>query len=169
MLVMSEEEVDQMERELLKDQERIKTNIFEGKVLSRTFKEITDGPSPTYDPLSPTHYLPRFSGGAVSDRRMGQLNQTRKDRKNSPNRRLQHKQRIPLLCRLGSLPHFLRQLYQTPQTQTGHPRSPRLLSFMSRWRRSRPLQWLSSCFSPKVCGVYGQGSEEDAAVLLSTA
>src|SRR5579859_858469 len=52
MLVMSEEEVDQMERELLKDQERIQTNIFEGKVLSRTFKEITDGP---YPPSQPPH------------------------------------------------------------------------------------------------------------------
>ena len=46
MLVMSEEEVDAMERELLKDQERIQTNIFEGKVLSRTYKEITDGSHP---------------------------------------------------------------------------------------------------------------------------
>lgn len=57
MLVMSEEEVDKMERELLKDQERIRTNIFEGKVLSRTYKEITDGPPLT---RSPNPLLPLF-------------------------------------------------------------------------------------------------------------
>jgi SWI/SNF-related matrix-associated actin-dependent regulator of chromatin subfamily A member 5 len=43
MLEMTEEEVEKMEKELLKDQERIKTNIFQGQVLARTNKEITDG------------------------------------------------------------------------------------------------------------------------------
>lgn len=45
MLTMTDEEVETMEKELLKDQERIRTNIFEGKVLSRTNREITDGPA----------------------------------------------------------------------------------------------------------------------------
>jgi SWI/SNF-related matrix-associated actin-dependent regulator of chromatin subfamily A member 5 len=45
-LVMSEDEVDAMERDLLRDQERIKTNIFQGTVLSRSFREITDGRPP---------------------------------------------------------------------------------------------------------------------------
>ena len=42
-LHMTDEEVEKMESELLKDQERIKTDLFEGKVLSRSFREITDG------------------------------------------------------------------------------------------------------------------------------
>ena len=46
MLEMEEDEVEVMEKALLKDQERIKTNIFEGKVLSRSYREITDGPFP---------------------------------------------------------------------------------------------------------------------------
>lgn len=43
MLEMTDEEAEKMERDLLKDQERIKTNIFQGKVLARSNKEITDG------------------------------------------------------------------------------------------------------------------------------
>lgn len=46
MLEMTDEQVELLEAELLKDQERIKTNIFEGKALSRTYKEITDGTKP---------------------------------------------------------------------------------------------------------------------------
>jgi len=46
MLTMTDEEAERMEKELLKDQERIRTNIFEGKLLARTNREITDG-SPT--------------------------------------------------------------------------------------------------------------------------
>jgi SWI/SNF-related matrix-associated actin-dependent regulator of chromatin subfamily A member 5 len=42
-LVMSDEEVESMEAELLKDQERIQTTLFDGKLLCRTNKEITDG------------------------------------------------------------------------------------------------------------------------------
>src|SRR5262245_47273092 len=42
-LLMSDEDVEEMEKELLKDQERIKTNAFQGKLLKRTNKEITDG------------------------------------------------------------------------------------------------------------------------------
>src|SRR5271169_2923910 len=38
MLVMTDEQVESMEAELLKDQERIKTTLFEGKVLHRTNK-----------------------------------------------------------------------------------------------------------------------------------
>lgn len=45
MLVMTEEEADAMEAELLKDQERIRTNIFEGKTLTRSYREISDGTS----------------------------------------------------------------------------------------------------------------------------
>jgi len=47
MLTMTDEEVDVMEKELLKDQERIRTNLFEGKVLHRTNREITDGSPPS--------------------------------------------------------------------------------------------------------------------------
>lgn len=43
MLVMSDDEVESMEKELLKDQERIQTTLFNGKVLHRTNREITDG------------------------------------------------------------------------------------------------------------------------------
>ena len=43
MLATTDEELEVMERELLKDQECIRTNIFEGKVLSRSYREITDG------------------------------------------------------------------------------------------------------------------------------
>jgi SWI/SNF-related matrix-associated actin-dependent regulator of chromatin subfamily A member 5 len=43
MLELTDEEAEKMERELLKDQERIRTNLFQGKVLARTNKEITDG------------------------------------------------------------------------------------------------------------------------------
>jgi len=43
MLAMTDKEVESMEAELLKDRERIHTNVFEGKVLSRSYKEITDG------------------------------------------------------------------------------------------------------------------------------
>ena len=47
MLTMTDEEVEVMEKELLKDQERIRTNLFEGKVLHRTNREITDGSPPS--------------------------------------------------------------------------------------------------------------------------
>jgi hypothetical protein len=43
MLVMTDEEAEAMEAELLKDQERIKTNIFEGKTLTRSYRDISDG------------------------------------------------------------------------------------------------------------------------------
>jgi SWI/SNF-related matrix-associated actin-dependent regulator of chromatin subfamily A member 5 len=43
MLAMTDEQVESMETELLKDQERIKTTLFEGKVLHRTNKQIADG------------------------------------------------------------------------------------------------------------------------------
>ena len=46
MLVTSDEEVESMEAELLKDQERIQTTLFDGKLLHRTNKQITDGISP---------------------------------------------------------------------------------------------------------------------------
>lgn len=46
MLEMDEDKVEAMEKELLKDQEKIKTTIFEGKVLSRTYRQITDGAAP---------------------------------------------------------------------------------------------------------------------------
>jgi len=42
-LHMSDEEVEKMEAELLKDQERIRTDFFEGKRLVRSNREITDG------------------------------------------------------------------------------------------------------------------------------
>jgi SWI/SNF-related matrix-associated actin-dependent regulator of chromatin subfamily A member 5 len=53
-LVMSDDDLETMEADLLRDQERIKTNIFEGRVLSRTYKEITDG-TPLPIPLSTTN------------------------------------------------------------------------------------------------------------------
>jgi SWI/SNF-related matrix-associated actin-dependent regulator of chromatin subfamily A member 5 len=43
MFEMSDGQVELMEADLLKDQERIKTNIFEGQVLSRSNEEIADG------------------------------------------------------------------------------------------------------------------------------
>jgi SWI/SNF-related matrix-associated actin-dependent regulator of chromatin subfamily A member 5 len=46
MLVTSDEEVESMEAELLKDQERIQTALFDGKLLHRTNKQITDGIPP---------------------------------------------------------------------------------------------------------------------------
>lgn len=42
-IIMTDEDVEIMETKLLQDQEHIQTNIFEGKVLSRSYKEITDG------------------------------------------------------------------------------------------------------------------------------
>src|SRR5215471_442307 len=42
-IIMSDEDVQSMEAELLKDQERIQTALFDGKLLHRTNKEITDG------------------------------------------------------------------------------------------------------------------------------
>jgi len=68
MLAMTDEEVETMEKEYLKDQERIRTNIFEGKVLSRTNREITDGP---------------LSRKTLIDGRMERSGQTRTCRKNS--------------------------------------------------------------------------------------
>jgi len=42
MMFMSEEQVATLEKELLKDSERIRTTLFEGKELRRQYKEITD-------------------------------------------------------------------------------------------------------------------------------
>ena len=46
MLIMTDEEIESMESELLKHQEHIQTTLFDGKVLHRTNKEITDGTCP---------------------------------------------------------------------------------------------------------------------------
>ena len=43
MLEMTDEEVEKMERELLKDKEQIRTNVFQGKTLVRSYKDISDG------------------------------------------------------------------------------------------------------------------------------
>ena len=40
---MTDEEAEKMECELLKDREQIKTNVFQGKTLVRSYKEISDG------------------------------------------------------------------------------------------------------------------------------
>jgi len=116
MLAMTDEEVETMEKEYLKDQERIRTNIFEGKVLSRTNREITDGP--------PSHKL-------VINGRMERSGQTRTRRKNSYDRRILHQQRKSPVQRLGSIPHFLRQLRQTRETQTSRNQPSRLVSTLS--------------------------------------
>jgi SWI/SNF-related matrix-associated actin-dependent regulator of chromatin subfamily A member 5 len=43
MLAMTDEQVESMEAELLKDREHIRTDIFEGKTFTRSNKEIADG------------------------------------------------------------------------------------------------------------------------------
>jgi SWI/SNF-related matrix-associated actin-dependent regulator of chromatin subfamily A member 5 len=43
MLVMTDEEAEAMEAELLKDREQIKTKFFEGKTLTRSNRDISDG------------------------------------------------------------------------------------------------------------------------------
>jgi SWI/SNF-related matrix-associated actin-dependent regulator of chromatin subfamily A member 5 len=43
MLTMTDEEVESMETELLQNQEQIRTNLFEGRILGRTNRDITDG------------------------------------------------------------------------------------------------------------------------------
>ena len=80
MVVMSEEEVDAMERELLKDQEMIRTNIFEGKVLSRSYKEITDG---TPQSFSPSRGCIRSLWDTELISRVGELDETSENRENS--------------------------------------------------------------------------------------
>jgi SWI/SNF-related matrix-associated actin-dependent regulator of chromatin subfamily A member 5 len=43
MIVMSDEDMAHMEAELLKDQERIQTTLFEGELVKRSHKDITAG------------------------------------------------------------------------------------------------------------------------------
>jgi len=58
-LIMSDEEVEKMEAELLRDQERINTTLFEGKILPRSNKDISDGtPSPYPLIPGPSHLAP---------------------------------------------------------------------------------------------------------------
>jgi hypothetical protein len=122
MLVMTDEEVESMEAELLKDQERIRTNIFEGKVFYRTNKEITSGTS-------------RLSNKV--DVRVARTCETSSYRTNCDDRRIRHKQRKSRLWRVGSISYFLSNLCPARKNQKAGNRTSRVVSMLSRrWRFS---------------------------------
>ena len=117
MIVMSDEEVESMESELLKDHERIQTTLFDGKVLHRTNKEITDG-------IFPSNFT-------VDIYRMAKSYETSTYRKNSRNRRIFNQQRISLLRTMGGLPYIFSKLCGPTKTSTSGLSTSKLVSMVS--------------------------------------